>query len=252
MEQNDAVWNGGINLDRYACITGADRGLGFELAKMLLKDGYIVFAGKYDRRWSLLDDLHAAYPDRLEILDLDVSDDSSVRNAAAQISSRTGSLDVLINNSAILGDIRSTIFDPLDFDEIQKVFNTNALGALRVTNALIRLLADGEKKLIMNISSEAGSIGTCWRDSWFAYCMSKAAVNMQSNLVHNSIAKIGGLVIVIHPGWMKSWLSGEYHDEAPLTPDIPAGRLMEIIRGSERYRGEKPVYIDYLGEKIEW
>ena len=51
-----------------------------------------------------------------------------------------------------------------------RVFNVNCLGATRVTNALIRLIMNSEKKLIMNISSEAGSISTCYRKGWFAYC----------------------------------------------------------------------------------
>lgn len=236
----------------YACVTGADRGLGFELVKKLLGLGYTMFAGQYNKQWTLLDELKSEYPDRLYNIDLDVSDDASVKSAAAFISSRTASLELLINNSAILGDIKATIFDKLDFDEMQRVFNTNALGALRVTNSLISLISCGEKKLVINISSEAGSIGSCSRTSWFSYCMSKAALNMHSAIVHNSLREIGGQVMLIHPGWMKSWLSGGYHDEAPLTPDIPADRIIEIIQNKEIYKGDHPAFIDYLGNKQEW
>lgn len=68
-------------------------------------------------------------------------------------------------------------------NEMLRVFNVNCLGATRVTNALIRLIMNSEKKLIMNISSEAGSISTCYRKGWFAYCGSKAALNMHSAIV---------------------------------------------------------------------
>ncbi|HEY8349229.1 MAG TPA: SDR family NAD(P)-dependent oxidoreductase [Clostridiales bacterium] len=236
----------------YSCVTGADRGLGFELAKALLEDGYTVFAGRYNKDWKLLDKLSEKYPDSLYIVDLDVSSDTSVKAAAEFISSRTDRIDVLVNNSAISGNYDPTIFDELDFDEMLRVFNVNCLGATRVTNALIRLIMNSEKKLIMNISSEAGSISTCYRKGWFAYCGSKAALNMHSAIVHNNIKEHGGQVILIHPGWMKSWLTGEYRDEAPLTPDIPAKKLIGIIRNPERYKGERPAFIDYEGNKWEF
>lgn len=236
----------------YACVTGADRGLGYELVKGLLEEGYTVFAGRYNRQWTLLEELDASCPDRLIIVDLDVSSDESVKAAAVLIRSRADKLEVLVNNSAIAGDIKNTIFDPLDFDEMLRVINVNGLGATRVTNALISLIATGEKKLVMNISSEAGSIGACYRKSWFAYCTSKAALNMQSAIVHNSLKEIGGQVLLIHPGWMKSWLSGTYHDEAPLTPDIPAKKLIEMIRDPQQYKGEQPTFIDYEGNRWEF
>ena len=237
-------------MTRYACVTGADRGLGFEIVKQLLAHGYTVFAGRYHTEWTLLDDLSKTYPDRLVAVDLDVSKDASVAQAAAAIRTRTTSLEVLVNNSAITGDNVSTIADPLDFDEMLKVYNVNAVGALRVTNALYPLVAAGTKKLIMNISSEAGSIGSCHRKGWFAYCSSKAALNMMSAITHNNLKEIGGQVILIQPGWMKSWLSGHYHDEAPLTPDIPAAHLIGIIESPEKYKGNSPAYIDYEGNPL--
>lgn len=77
----------------YSCVTGADRGLGFELAKALLEDGYTVFAGRYNKDWKLLDKLSEKYPDSLYIVDLDVSSDTSVKAAAEFISSRTDRID---------------------------------------------------------------------------------------------------------------------------------------------------------------
>lgn len=222
-----------------ACVSGADRGLGYELAKGLLEKGYTVFAGRYNKQWTLLDELKEAYPERLIPVDLDVSDDESVKAAAGFIKSKAEKLEVLVNNSAILGDITSTIHDPLDFDEMLRVINVNAIGALRVINALYPLIMAGDKKLVMNISSEAGSIGACHRKGWFGYCASKAALNMLSAIVHNSLKETGGQVILIHPGWMKSWISGKYSDEAPLTPDIPAMKILDIIRNPGKYKGGK-------------
>lgn len=236
----------------FACVTGADRGLGYELAKGLLEEGYTVFAGRYDKRWALLEELELSFPGRFFTVELDVSSDESVKAAAGFINARTDRLEVLVNNSAILGDIKKTIRDELDFDEMLRVFNVNCLGATRVMNALFPLIAAGGKKLIMNISSEAGSIGSCYRKSWFSYCAAKAALNMQSAIVHNILREVGGQVILIHPGWVKSWLSGQFNDEAPLTPDIPARKLVGIISDPGRYKGERPAYIDYEGNRLEF
>ncbi|PKL01513.1 MAG: short-chain dehydrogenase [Tenericutes bacterium HGW-Tenericutes-1] len=237
---------------KYACVTGADRGLGLEMVKELLKKGYHVFAGKYQQTWTLLEDLKSSYADQLTIIDLDVSSDESVKKAANKILEKTHSLEVVINNSAITGNNMSVLGDELNYDEMLKVINVNAIGAIRVTNELFSLLKNGEKKWVMNISSEAGSIGDCHRKGWFAYCSSKAAMNMLSSITHNNLKEIGGQVIIIHPGWMKSWLSGKYHDEGPLTADIPAKKIIAMLDTLNHAPEEHPLYIDYEGNSLKF
>ena len=235
---------------KYACVTGADRGLGLEMVKELLKKGYHVFAGKYQQTWALLEDLKSSYFEQLTIIELDVSSDESVKKAAIKIRELTHSLEVIINNSAITGDNMSVLGDKLNYDEMLRVINVNAIGAIRVTNELFSLLKNGEKKWVMNISSEAGSIGDCHRKGWFAYCSSKAAMNMLSSITHNNLKEMGGQVIIIHPGWMKSWLSGQYHDEGPLTADIPAKKIIEMLDTLNHSPEEHPLYIDYEGNHL--
>jgi NAD(P)-dependent dehydrogenase (short-subunit alcohol dehydrogenase family) len=233
-----------------ACVTGAERGLGYELTKALLETGYVVYAGRFNRNWTLLEELQYNYPNELVILDLDVSRDSSVKDFCDSVKTKTSAIDVLINNAAITGDNQSTIADPLNYDEMLQVINVNAVGALRMMNGLYPLLLQGTKKLIMNISSEAGSISTCHRKGWFAYCSSKAAMNMYSAIVHNNLKHEGGQVLVIHPGWMKTWLSGSYHDQGPLTPDIPAKKLIDLIQNPPAIPMGAPNYVDYEG--VPW
>jgi NAD(P)-dependent dehydrogenase (short-subunit alcohol dehydrogenase family) len=235
-----------------ACVTGADRGLGFECTKALLVEGYTVFAGKYNPHFHYLENLKVLYPSTLHIVSLDVSTDQGVKDAVSVIASLTNHVDVLINNSAITGDNHSTIKDPLNTDEILKVFNVNAVGALRMVNQLYSLLMAGTKKLIINISSEAGSIGDCSRKGWFAYCASKAAMNMFSALIHNQIIEDGGQIYSLHPGWMKTWLGERYKDDGPLTPDIPASHIVQMIqRGFPTSQIGLP-YIDYLGNPLRF
>lgn len=239
-------------MSKYACVTGADRGVGFELVRQLLIKDYTVFAGSVLTDWNLLAGIKEQYKDRLYVLKMDISEDESVKEAKEFIFSKTDTINVLINNGAILGDINATVFDNIDFDEINRVFNVNSVGSLRVSNALISLVMNSEDKLIVNISSEAGSVSNCWRSSWFAYGMSKAALNMCSAIVHNSIKDLGGQVLVIHPGHVKTYMQGKLDTAGVLTPEESATYILERIFNHKKYLSEKPSYIDYLGNRMEW
>jgi NAD(P)-dependent dehydrogenase (short-subunit alcohol dehydrogenase family) len=239
-------------MEKLACVTGADRGLGLGLVKELLIQHYKVFAGRYDHSWNELEKLKKEYPGKLELVDLDIADDASVKEAKNFITSQTDQLDLLINNAALLGDIEATLLDDLDFAEMQTVFNITALGALRVSKALIPLILQGSQKLIVNISSEAGSIGACYRTSWFAYSMAKAALNIQSALIHNQLKTLGGQVLAIHPGWVKTYMEGHFNEAAILTADQSAQHIIQIVNNSKQYLADKPAFVDYEGNELPW
>jgi NAD(P)-dependent dehydrogenase (short-subunit alcohol dehydrogenase family) len=239
-------------MNQFACVTGADRGVGLELTRQLLSKGYTVFAGRFLKEVKLLDDFTQEYGEQLYIIELDISSDQSVKEAAEYIKSKIDKLDILINNGAILGDIDSTVLDELDFEEMQRVFNVTALGALRMSNALAPLILKSDTKLIVNISSEAGSISASYRKSWFGYSMAKAAVNMQSTIVHNQLKDLGGQVLVVHPGWVKTYMQGKLDEKATLTPEQSAEHIIKLALEHKKYNSDKPAYVDYLGTKMEW
>ncbi|GFZ32179.1 short-chain dehydrogenase [Clostridium zeae] len=239
-------------MSRFALVTGADRGLGLELVKKLLSNGYNVFAGRYLTSYKGLEDLKKENAESLHIIDLDISNLESVKQARTVIENVTNELDLIVNNGAILGDIEKNIEDELDFEEIEKVISVNAVGPLKVINVFMKLLTRGEKKLIVNISSEAGSISNSNRTGWFAYCMSKAALNMESTIVNNSFKEKGGQVLVIHPGWMRTYMRDKLDSEAPLTPEYSADRICNIILNSDKFKADKAVYMDYEENLMEW
>ncbi|AIQ54111.1 SDR family oxidoreductase [Paenibacillus sp. FSL R7-0331] len=245
-----------MTLIQWAFVTGADRGVGLSLVKGLLEKGYHVFAGQYAgaEAGSELELLETACKGSLKCITLDISDADSVRKALEAVAAVTGRLDILINNGAVLGDMQATVEDELDFEEMDRVFRVNALGALRMSNGLIQPLLRSEHKLIVNISSEAGSIGSCWRNAWYAYCMSKAALNMQSQLIHNQIAPKGGKVMVVHPGHVQTYMQGKLDTAGKLTPDESAGCILELIgkRLDPGYAGEGLTLMDYAGETLPW
>jgi NAD(P)-dependent dehydrogenase (short-subunit alcohol dehydrogenase family) len=216
-----------------AYITGADRGLGLALVDTFLKNGYKIFAGYYGIDRSGLERLQEQYSAQVEIVDLDVSSDASVKKAAEIIASKTSSLDLLINNAAIIGQKDATIDDPLDFDDMMRVYNVNTLGPLRVTQSVLGLLRAGEMKRIINISSEAGSMAARVRRGQrtrYAYCGSKAALNIQSILLQNHVVEEGIHLTLIEPGWLRTFLaSTEKCTIAPCESEESAERLVAFL-----------------------
>ncbi|TFE27839.1 SDR family NAD(P)-dependent oxidoreductase [Cohnella luojiensis] len=236
-----------------ACVTGADYGLGLELVAELLNRGCTVYAGRYATEDNVaLMELKARCEGKLFTVHMDVSQDESVRTATDWIVERTDSIDLLINNAARLGDIQKTIFDELQFQEMLDVYNVNAVGPLRVTNALLGRILQSDGKLILNISSEAGSIGDCYRTNWFAYSMSKAALNMQTALLHNQLYPLGGKLLSVHPGWVQTHMQGKLDSAATYTPAEAAGHILKLTDEPGRYVSDKPAYVDLLGNFLNW
>jgi NAD(P)-dependent dehydrogenase (short-subunit alcohol dehydrogenase family) len=109
------------------------------------------------------------------------------------------------------------------------------------------LLTAGRRKLIVNISSEAGSIGNCWRSAEFGYCMSKAALNMQSKILQNNLGPQGFKVLAIHPGWMQTDMGGA---QADIHPDVSAQGIFELAL--KEWKPEDAIYMDYQGNVLPW
>ncbi|WP_438434430.1 SDR family NAD(P)-dependent oxidoreductase [Gorillibacterium sp. sgz500922] len=233
-----------------AYVTGADRGLGLALTRGLLDRGYRVFAGSYLPDWPELGQLAASEPERLTVLPLDISDEASVNAAAAFIASRTDRLDVLINNAGIHNEPESTILDDLNFPYMLKEYSVNALGPLRVTHSVIRLLLAGEGRKLVNIGSEAGSVSGNWRTHTYGYTMSKSALNMQSAILQLHLKEFGVKVLCLHPGWVRSYMSGEKNLDAALEPEVPAEGILRLIE--TEHDPEGPLYMDYTGAPMSW
>lgn len=229
----------------HAVITGADRGLGFALAEGLLEKGWRVFAGSYLPDWPQLGELQERYPDLLIVLPLDVSSDSSVLAAAAAVEERTRSIDLLINNAGVITDKNEDSIRTLqDYDEMIRLYQVNALGPIRTSEAFLPLLERGELKRLCFVSSEAGSIGKAERTAWFAYCMSKAALNRGVRLLFDRMRPEGFTFRLYHPGWMRTYMSGERNTEAELEPSESAAPALEYFLGSALPWDDKPHAID--------
>ncbi len=227
-------------------------GLGLELAReLLLRDFYVVACRKNPEE-TQVEEMMALFPDHMAILPLDIGDDKSVAALENQVAALVPHLDLLVNNAGILGDMQKILGDDLDYTEMLQVLNVNAVGTLRVTNALCGLVMKSTLKMIVNISSEAGSIQDCFRQGWFGYCMSKSANNMQSALVHNNIKKDGGRVVVIHPGHVATYMRGHLDTTARITATESAKSILKVVLDKPLPVEERPLYLDYRGVRLPW
>lgn len=227
-------------------ITGANRGLGLAMTDILLSQGHLVNAIIRNESDSLKQ-LKSEYPDLLHLYTGDVTNESSIENAIKEIEQTAQHIDILVNNSAVHLDPERLPIEQVDFSVYANTFQVNSIGPLVVVKHALPLVRKGAKKLIVNISSEAGSIANAWRKSEFAYCMSKAALNMASQILQNDVKEDGIKVLAVHPGWFSSDMGGK---EAPISPADAAKQVVELILKPHDLAA--PIYYEPDGREMAW
>jgi NAD(P)-dependent dehydrogenase (short-subunit alcohol dehydrogenase family) len=177
-------------------ITGANRGLGLELCKQFIKDGYTVYGTA--RKPSEADELKAT---GAIVLQLDVASDESIKAMAETLKGKP--LDILINNAGYFGPnkIGTTMDDinNLTRKEIEMCFAVNTMGPIFVTQALMPNLEMGKTKKIINMSTRSSIISKA-RGGAYGYRISKAALNMVTSTLHGELHKKGFIVVSVAPG----------------------------------------------------
>ena len=233
-------------------ITGADRGLGLSLSKEFLARGYTVFAGKYLSEYDLLEQLREK-DGNLHILQLDVNSRDSVAAARDAVYSVTDSLDILISNAALMGQVSCSLYEPpMDLEAVWNSFSVNALGAALLVEHFLPLLDAGQMKRLCFISSEVSCINLMKtsRDGGFPYPLSKSSLNMCVRLMHNLLYPQGYTFRLFHPGWMKRVMpDGSRSEIARYDPDFTAERASKYFETPLRDE-HRLVMFDFLGQ--EW
>lgn len=232
---------------RTVLITGADRGLGYALAARFLRGGFQVLAGARGAAGDRLASL-AQPPHTVVVVPLDVADLGSIRQAFQWARQVAPFVDILINNAGVHLEPEVAL-EALDLDDsyLEATMAVNAFGPLRVTQQFLPLLERGQGKLILNISSDAGSIADCGGSREFAYCMSKAALNMQSKLLWNYLAPRGYRVLTVHPGWVRTDMGGP---NATVSPDDSADGIFNLA--TQGHQPPDEIYLDYRGKPLRW
>ena len=193
-----------------ALVTGANRGIGREVARQLAQSGYEVLlsardAGKAERAaCELAQDTGRA----LRAVQLDVSDAGSIQRVAAQLHDDPRRLDVLVNNAGVGTDWGVSGTDP-DFDAIQAALETNFYGAYRLTVALLDLLRLSEHPRVVNVSSGMG--GVAEMGGWSpGYRVSKAALNAMTRILSTELKEQGVIVNSACPGFVNTDMGGQF------------------------------------------
>ena len=227
-------------------ITGANRGLGLALTEKFLASGHYIHAINRQDSHELLQ-LQEKYPEGLHCYSGDVTDEVSIQKAMEAIAGQVSALDIVLNNAAVHLDQARLPLEQVDFSVYLPVYQVNAVGPLMVVKYFLPLLRKGQMKLIVNVSSEAGSIGACCRKSEYSYCMSKAALNMASRILQNDLKEEGIKVLALHPGWFSSDMGGA---EAPIAPSEAAEQIVKLVLDPPGQDG--PLFVAPNGEALEW
>jgi NAD(P)-dependent dehydrogenase (short-subunit alcohol dehydrogenase family) len=188
-------------------ITGANKGIGHEVARQLAARGFHVFIGARNAKAGRKAAEEIAKKcGKATFLEIDVADNDSVTTAAREFSNIEDHLDVLVNNAGIIVDGDSAILEISD-DLFRKTLETNTLGALRVTRAFEPLLRKSKAPRVINVSSGGGQL-TGGADGWApAYCISKTALNGVTVQLAAALPKCA--VNSVCPGWVRTEMGGE-------------------------------------------
>ena len=197
-----------------ALVTGANKGIGYEIASGLAALGWSVGVGARDdqRREAAVEKLRAAGADAFGV-PLDVTDDASVAAAARLIEDRSGRLDVLVNNAAITGGMPQ-LPSAVDPATVRAAVETNVIGVIRVTNAMLPLLRRSASPRIVNMSSSVGSLtlqttpGVEVGPISAAYAASKTFLNAVTVQYVKELRDTGILINAACPGYTATDLNG--------------------------------------------
>jgi NAD(P)-dependent dehydrogenase (short-subunit alcohol dehydrogenase family) len=224
-------------------ITGASRGIGLEFTKQFLQAGHHVWAacrnpdGARDL-WELQRD----YRDQLYPVKLDVNDQDL--NASLKGVYLPEYLDLLLNNAGILVGEAQT-FETLKEADLAKSFATNTIGPMKVTQVMLPLLKKSNRPKVAHISSLMGSIADNKGGGYYAYRMSKTALNMFNRSFatdHKTITSV-----VLHPGWVKTAMGGE---QAPVEPYDSVKGLINVVENLTLDSSGR--FFDYQGKELPW
>jgi len=219
-------------------ITGANRGLGLEYARQFAEKGYeVIGTARAPEKAGEL----AAVADQVE--PLDVTDPDSVAALADRLDGKA--IDILINNAGIF-DRRDVTLDEVDFEVMERTFTVNTLGPLRVTQALLPNLRAGQRKIIVGMSSQLGSIENS-NGRWYAYRASKTALNQFNKILSVELGPEGFICTVLHPGWVRTDMGGS---NATYSPQESVAGLVKVIEGLKPE--DNGQFYDFHGETIPW
>jgi NAD(P)-dependent dehydrogenase (short-subunit alcohol dehydrogenase family) len=226
-------------------ITGCNRGLGLEFVRQLLARGQRVIATCRDIATSTdLTALTLKHSGQLSLVEMDVSDEASMREAVALLNDEA--IDVFINNAGMYGP-RDANFGNVDGPAMVEVLYTNAVAPVLLTQLLIDNVRKGSGKKLVYVSSKMGSIADNGRGGSYIYRSSKTALNSVVKSLALDLAPEGIATATLHPGWVRTDMGGP--NGLIDAPESVSGMLNVIDGLSVANTGQ---FFNYDGSTIAW
>lgn len=235
-------------MNKVAIITGAGKGLGLSLCRQFLNEGYTVCALEINLTKELCE-----LP--VDIFTVDITDYDAIKSCRMEIEKKYKSVSLLINNAGVWLDYeRKELEDPqFDMDMCIAEFDINAIGTLRMTREFLPLIRKSvnSDRAIVNLSSDCASYNPDnWRKSEYAYCMSKAAVNIISNLTMNAVDGTDIKIFSVFPGWMQTdmgYLGVSNDVDKPSVTTIEVAKcISDLVKGPKL----EYTYCDRFGKRL--
>lgn len=222
-------------------VTGANRGLGLELARVYAAADWTVLATARDpaAATELL-----AVPGNVEIHRLDIADPDQVRELAEALDGVA--IDLLVNNAGI-NSTEHTSLDDLDYAGWQADFGINTIAPLRLSAALVENVAVSGRKTIAFMSSRAGSITSNIAGGRYRYRSTKAALNAAVRSLALDLLPRGFICLAVHPGWARTDMGGP---RATIGPAESAAALKALFDRIEPHHAGH--FLNYDGTSIPW
>ncbi|OMO73774.1 Short-chain dehydrogenase/reductase SDR [Corchorus olitorius] len=258
-------WEGGVSL-----VQGASRGIGLEFVKQLLEKnekGHVIATCRNPNGATGLLELKNQFSERLNILPLDLTVESTIEESAKSITERYGSLNLLINASGILsipGVLQpETTLNKVDKSSLMLTYEVNAVGPILVIKHMWPLLKAGggfgterDVAVVANLSARVGSIGDNRLGGWHSYRSSKTALNQLTKTISVEFARKKDPIacILLHPGTVDTDLSKPFQRNVPadklFTKEFSVQKLLNIINNTKLQDNGK--FFAWDGQEIPW
>ena len=190
---------------RIALVTGANKGIGFEVARQLARKGFHVFLGARNEKAGRAAAGKLQSDGEVTFIQIDVADPESIKHSAKEFSQQSERIDTLVNNAGVLLDDDKDILK-VSVETFEKTLRTNTLAPLLVAQTFAPLLQKSNVPRIVNVSSGGGQLAD-GADGWApAYCISKTALNGVTSQLTAALPKFA--INSVCPGWVRTDMGG--------------------------------------------
>ncbi len=226
-------------------ITGAARGLGYELAKQFSESGNRVFATSRSlEKADKLRAVAAASGGRMTVHRMDIGDMESVKACAAELGEVP--IDILVNNAGVWGGLATQVFENMDYANWAHEMNIMTMGPFRVLQTFMPNILASEQKKIVTMTSQVAA-HSYKKIIGYSYAAAKAGLNRLITALAREFAEKGVTMILLHPGWIRTDMAGPVADTDP--PDAAAMNIELINRLTPADNGK---FLKWTGEGHEW